>query len=152
MGLAQQTKLRQFCQRNSWSWSLRQTIETTVSFFLEATGRVRRTMMTNLKALGWALNSPVEDELTRAAARTVLGASDPLMIISALFPILMAQKGIRAAIGHLSRAGADLEELSIPTAMVCNTFPMSRQRLWPIPSGPRWTLAYCRCRCYPSRG
>jgi hypothetical protein len=98
-------------------------------------------MMASLKALAWALNSPLEDELTRSAARMVLGASDPSMVMSDVFPILMGQKGIRAAIGHLSRAGADLEELSIPTATVCNNFPMSRQRLWPVPSGARWTLA-----------
>src|SRR5437762_10557424 len=97
--------------------------------------------MVSLKALAWALNSPFEDELTRSAARMVLDASDPSMVMSDVFPTLMGQKGIRAALGHLSRAGADLEELSIPTTVVCNTFPMSRQRLWPVPSGPRWTLA-----------
>lgn len=95
----------------------------------------------SLKELGCTLSSPFEDELTDNAARTVLSASDPSMMMRRLYPVLIQEKGIRAAFDHLKRAGADLEELSVPTSTVCNTFPMTVARFWPAPSEPQWTLA-----------
>ena len=63
---------------------------------------------TKLGELAWALASPFPDELSRQAAHTVLGSADAATMMVQLFPLLMEQKVLRAAFGHLQRAGADL--------------------------------------------
>jgi hypothetical protein len=95
---------------------------------------------TNLERIGWALTSPFEDDLTRSAADEVLSASNPSMVMRQLFRILISEKGIRAALGHLKRAGGELDKLTIPTSLVRNTFPMTWHPIWAVPPGRDWTL------------
>jgi hypothetical protein len=94
----------------------------------------------SLRLLGCTLASPFDDDSTRAAARHVVDASDPSLLMQQLYRILIGEKGIRAALAHLRRAGANLEQLSIPTTAVRNTFPMTWHPLWPVPPEPYWTL------------
>lgn len=96
----------------------------------------------DLHALGWALTSPFDEARARRAARAVLAASEPSAVLGRLFPLLMNQKGLEHALTHLERAGADLAALSVPTALVAGTFPLSRQPLWPVPAEPQWPLGH----------
>jgi hypothetical protein len=99
------------------------------------------TTRTSLRSLGWALSLPFDDERARRAARQVLDAPNPSRLFGILYPIVLGQKGLQAALAHLERAGADLRALSVPTAVVRTTFPLNRKPLWPIPDTPQWRLA-----------
>jgi hypothetical protein len=92
------------------------------------------------RAFAWALSLPHDDERARAAARRLLEAPDPSALLRAVYPMVMGQKGLRAMLGHLERAGADLGALSLPTALVRATFPLNRRQLWPVPSDKDWAL------------
>jgi hypothetical protein len=93
-----------------------------------------------LEGLGWALSSPFDDELARRAAGQILGAPDPSRVMQRLFRRLIGEKGLRVAFGHLRRAGADLDKLTVPTSAVRNTFPMTWHPIWAVPPGSLWTL------------
>ncbi len=94
----------------------------------------------DLMQLGWALTSPFEDEQTRRACDEILGSSDPSAVMQGLYRVLISEKGIRAALGQLERAGADLDKLSISSDVVRKTFPMNLHPIWSLPAGSRLTL------------
>jgi hypothetical protein len=63
------------------------------------------------------LSSLYDDDDARRAARRLLAAPDPGREVERLYPALLAHHTLPPALAHLERAGADLERLTIPTAL-----------------------------------
>src|SRR2546430_8105236 len=91
------------------------------------------------------LSSAADDDASLGAAGAVLSAGDPGAELDRLYPALLHHKTLLAAISHLERAGGDLKELSVSSALYRSLWPLNVLMPIPDPSAPgRISLASIR--------
>jgi hypothetical protein len=86
----------------------------------------------DLHGLAAGLGLPLDLPRARDAAATLLGSPDPGPLVDRLHPLLVWHRGWGHALGHLARAGADLEALSLSAEVFRSSFPVRRRRLWSL--------------------
>lgn len=92
-----------------------------------------------------ALSTPVANEASLHAARSILGRPDPATEMDRIYRPLLRHRTLLTAVAHLEDAGADLERLTVSAELFKGSWPLNS--LFPTPaesSGERISLASIR--------